>query len=61
MRALFGVGAQGACAHLTFGRAELSWFLEHAVPLAVVMGLMSLLANIVAAFFATCTNPDTSR
>ena len=60
MRVLAGVGV-GNCGKLTFARPELEWFLSHSVPLAIVMGLVSLLGNIIRAYYYTLRSTDKSR
>jgi hypothetical protein len=61
LRVLGGMGVDGNCGKLTFGRPELEWFLAHFVPVGVVMGLVSLLVNIVTAFYCTLRSTSKSR
>ena len=61
MRVLGGVGVDGNCGKLTFNRPELEWFLAHFVPLAVVMGVLSLLGNVVRAYFHILSSPNKSK
>ena len=61
MRMLGGVGVDGNCGKLTFGRPELDWFLAHFVPLAIVMGLVSLLVNIAGSYYMTLRSADKPR
>ena len=61
MRMLGGIGVDGNCGKLTFGRPELDWFLAHFVPLAIVMGLVSHLVNIAGSYYMTLRSADKSR
>ncbi|KAL5259903.1 hypothetical protein ACHWQZ_G010130 [Mnemiopsis leidyi] len=61
MRVLGGVGVDGNCGKLTFNRPELEWFLAHFVPLAVVMGVLSLLGNVVRAYFHILSSQNKSK
>ena len=61
MRVLGGVGVEGNCGKLTFNRPELEWFLAHFVPLAVVMGVVSLLGNVVGAYLHTLMSSNKSK
>ena len=52
---------EGNCGKLTFNRPELEWFLAHFVPLAVVMGVVSLLGNVVRAYLHTLMSSNKSK
>ena len=58
---LLGVGVDGECATVLFGRPELDWFLAHFVPLSIVMGLLSLLVNIALVYYRTMMSVEKSK
>ena len=61
MWTLFNVNFIIQTAEVTFGRTEFYFFLEHAVPSAIVIGVLSLTANIIRSYvnvIISCRSPQ---